>query len=328
MGRYILRRILYMIPTMVIISMISFAIIQAPPGDYLTTMLANMAEAGGDLSREQVAALRAVYGLDEGLHVQYWRWITNILLHGNFGYSFEWGKPVSALIWERLGWTFVISLLTLLFTWLVALPIGILSAVRRYSLFDYSVTFVGFIGLAVPHFMAALVLMYVSLAYFGTSVGGLFSPEFLDAPWSAARAWDLALHLWIPVLVLGLGGTAQLVRIMRANLSDELSRPYVVTARAKGLSETTVLLRYPVRVALNPFISTVGWVLPALVSGATVTAIALNLPTSGPLLLRALLAQDMYLAGAFVLMLSILTLIGTLASDILLAALDPRVRLQ
>jgi len=325
---FIVRRIVYMIPTLFVVSVISFLIIQAPPGDFLTTLVANMTDSGGVVTTEQLAALRAAYGLDEPIYIQYIRWIGNILFYGNFGYSFDWGQPVSNLIWDRLGWTFLISVLTLLVTWMVALPIGIISAARKYSLFDYGATLVGFIGLAIPHFLAALVLMYISFSYFGTSVGGLFSPEFVDAPWSWARFRDLALHLWIPIVVLGLGGTASLIRIMRANLIDEISRPYVVTARSKGLREVTVLMRYPVRVALNPFVSSAGWLLPSLVSGATVTAIALNLPTSGPLLLRALLTQDMYLAGAFVLMLSVLTLVGTLLSDVLLALLDPRIRFQ
>jgi len=314
-----------MIPTVVIISLVSFAIIQLPPGDYLTTLTAGL-EAGEQVSQGQLHYLTERYGLDKPLHVQYWRWMSGIILRGDFGQSFEWNRPVKDLIWERIGLSFMLSLSTLLFVWAIAFPIGILVAVRQYSLWDYFWTFIGFIGLATPNFMLALILMYVAFRYFGQSVGGLFSPDFVDVPWSWARVLDMLKHLWIPIIVLGTSQTASLIRIMRANLLDELHKPYVTTARAKGMSEISLLAKYPVRVALNPFVSTVGWVLPRLVSGSVVTAVVLNLPISGPLMLRALKAQDMYLAGSFILLLSTLTIIGTLLSDILLAWLDPRVR--
>ncbi|OIO88294.1 MAG: ABC transporter permease [Anaerolineae bacterium CG2_30_64_16] len=314
-----------MIPTVVIISLVSFAIIQLPPGDYLTTLTAGL-EAGEQVSQGQLHYLTERYGLDKPLHVQYWRWMSGIILRGDFGQSFEWNRPVKDLIWERIGLSFMLSLSTLLFVWAIAFPIGILVAVRQYSLWDYFWTFIGFIGLATPNFMLALILMYVAFRYFGQSVGGLFSPDFVDVPWSWARVLDMLKHLWIPIIVLGTSQTASLIRIMRANLLDELHKPYVTTARAKGMSEISLLAKYPVRVALNPFVSTVGWVLPRLVSGSVVTAVVLNLPISGPLMLRALKAQDMYLAGSFILLLSTLTIIGTLLSDILLAWLDPRIR--
>jgi peptide/nickel transport system permease protein len=252
--------------------------------------------------------------------------MSGILLRGDFGHSFEWDLPVKALLWERLSLTLILSLSTLLFTWVVAFPIGIYSAVKQYSLGDYLFTTIGFVGLAIPNFLLALVLMYISFKYLNQSVGGLFSPDYIDAPWNWAKFMDLMGHLWIPVMILGTAGTAGLIRIMRANLLDELRKPYVKTARAKGLSETKLLLKYPVRVALNPFISTIGWTLPILVSGSAIVSVVLSLPTTGPLLLRALIAQDMYLAGSFILMLGILTIIGTLISDILLAWLDPRIR--
>jgi peptide/nickel transport system permease protein len=323
---YFARRLLYMIPTLFAISLVSFLIIQLPPGDYLSTLVANLAAQGDQIDGARLAALRERYGLGEPFHVQYWKWISGILLHGDFGHSFEWNRPVSSLIWQRLGLTFVLSLSTLLFIWAVAFPTGIYSAVRKYSVGDYVATFFGFVGLAIPNFLLALVLMYVSFKVFNQSVGGLFSPQYIEAPWSWPKVVDLFSHLWIPMLVLGTAGTAGLIRIMRANLLDELHKPYVETARAKGLPEGRLLLKYPVRVALNPFVSTVGWVLPELVSGAAIVSIVLSLPTTGPLLLRALKAQDMYLAGSFIMMLSVLTVIGTLLSDLLLAWLDPRIR--
>ncbi len=325
---YIAKRIVYMIPTMIGISFIAFAIIQLPPGDYLTSLMAAMTQQGQTIDSATEAGLRARYGLDQPFLVQYWKWISGIVFRGDFGWSFEWGQPVSRLLGQTLPLTLIVSAASLAFVWIVALPIGIYSAVRRYSLGDHVFTLFGFLGLAIPNFLLALTLMYVAYDYFGQNVGGLFSPEYENAAWSWARFKDFMAHLWIPVIVIGTSGTASLIRIMRANLSDELNRPYVVTARAKGLSEFTVIMRYPVRIALNPFISTIGWVLPALVSGVTITAIVLNLPTAGPILIRALVAQDMYLAGSFILLLSILTLIGTLLSDILLAILDPRIRFQ
>ena len=325
--RFILKRILWMIPFLFAVSVVSFLLIQAPPGDYLTTYIARLAESNELLDQASIENLRARFGLDQPLYVQYFKWIWNVL-HGDFGMSFEWRQPVSDLVWGRMGLTLCLSLATLLFTWAVAFPIGVYSAVRKYSIGDYLATTIGFIGLATPNFLLALVLMYVGVVHFGADVGGLFSPEYQNAPWSWGKVGDLMAHLWLPVVVLGTGATASLIRIMRANLLDELNKPYVDTARAKGLSEFWLLMKYPVRVALNPFVSTIGWVLPNLVSGAVVTAIVLSLPTAGPLMLQALLSQDMYLAGAFVLLLSSLTVIGMLISDILLVLLDPRVRYE
>ncbi|GHV91689.1 ABC transporter permease [Spirochaetia bacterium] len=326
MIKFIIKRVLYMIPTLIGISILSFFIIQLPPGDYLTSQIAGMEEQGQTIDTATLDALRARYGLNQPFIVQYWKWISAIVFRGDFGESFEWKRPVTDMIWGRLGLTFVLSFITLLFIWIIAFPVGIYSAVKKYSIGDYIFTFFGFIGLAIPNFLFALTLMYFAFSKLGQSVGGLFSPNFQEAPWSWAKFVDLMQHIWIPMIVLGMAGTANLIRTMRANLMDELKKPYVVTARAKGLSESGLLIKYPVRVALNPFISTVGWILPNLVSGSTVVSIVLNLPTTGPLLLRALQAQDMYLAGAFILMLSTLTVIGTLLSDILLALADPRIR--
>jgi peptide/nickel transport system permease protein len=326
MLRYVVKRLIYMIPTLFGMSIIAFLIIQLPPGDYITSMIASMEDSGQNMDPAQIARLREIYGFDDPVWMQYWTWICGILLRGDFGHSFEWNRPVADLIWERMGSTLAISLASLLFVWAVSLPIGIYSAVRRHSIGDYTFTFLGFIGLAVPNFILALTLMYLSYKYFGQSVGGLYSPAFLDAPWSWAKFQDLLAHLWIPVIVIGTNGTAALIRILRANLSDELNKPYVITAKAKGLPEYRVVIKYPVRIALNPFVSAIGWVLPELISGVTITAIVLNLPTAGPLLLRALIAQDMYLAGSFILLMGVLTLIGMLVSDVLLALLDPRIR--
>ena len=327
MAGYILRRILYMIPTLFGMSLISFLIIQLPPGDYLTSLLATMSDSGQTIDPAQVELLKSIYGLDQPFYVQYFKWIWGILTRGDFGYSFEWNQPVSKLIWERMGSTLLISVLSLVFVWAVSFPIGLYSAVNRNSIGDHLFTLVGFLGLAIPNFILALVLMYVAFAWFGQSVGGLNSPEFAEAPWSWDKLMDLLAHLWIPVIIIGSSGTAALIRILRANLTDELNKPYVLTARAKGLPEHLVVLIYPVRIALNPFVSALGWVLPHLVSGVTIVAIVLNLPTAGPLLFRALVSQDMYLAGSFILLLSALTLVGMLVSDVLLALLDPRIRL-
>ena len=323
---FVVKRVLYMVPTLVLISMVSFAIIQLPPGDYLSTLAARLEAQGGELDREQYTFLRERYGLDQPIIVQYWKWVSGIVLNGDFGLSFHFRRPVDELIWSRLGLTLAISLATVVFVYLVAIPIGIYSAVRKYSIGDYIATFIGFIGLAIPNFLLALVLMYVALTQFGQNVGGLFSAHYVDAPWSWGKFLDLLTHMWIPIIVVGTASTASLIRYMRANLLDELPKPYVVTARAKGLPETRLLMKYPVRVASNPIVSRLGWELPDLVSGELIVAVVLSLPTTGPLLLQALVAQDMYLAGSFIMMLSILTVIGTLASDILLAWLDPRIR--
>ena len=326
MLNYVIKRLIYMIPTLFGMSLIAFAIIQLPPGDYVTSMLASMADSGQNIDPAQLDALRQSYGFNDPLWLQYVKWISGILLRGDFGYSFEWNRPVADLIWERMGSTLAISLASLVFVWAVSLPIGIYSAMRRHSVGDYGFTLLGFIGLAIPNFIMALVLMYFSYKYMGQSVGGLFSPEYVEAPWSWGKFLDLLAHLWIPIIVIGTNGTAALIRILRANLTDELNKPYVVTAKAKGLPEYKAVIKYPVRIALNPFVSAIGWVLPELISGVTITAIVLNLPTAGPLLLRALISQDMYLAGSFILLMGVLTLVGMLISDILLALLDPRIR--
>jgi peptide/nickel transport system permease protein len=323
---YIIRRILTMIPTLVAISIISFIIIQLPPGDFLTTYVAQLSLSGESVDQSELDALRQRFGLDQPLYKQYLYWAWNFL-HGDMGHSFEWNRPVSSLIAERLPITILLSTCTIIFTWAVSIPIGIYSAVRQYSWMDYLLTLIGFIGLATPNFLFALVLLWLSYAYLGMSIGGLFSPEFAEASWSFAKLVDLLKHLWIPVLIVGTAHTAKFIRIIRGNLLDELTKPYVTTARAKGLTETRLLLKYPVRVAINPLVSTIGWTLPELISGIAITAVVLNLPTSGPLLLSALLSQDMHLAGSFIMLLSCLTVIGTLVSDILLAWVDPRIRL-
>ncbi len=325
---FVIRRLAYMVPTLLAVSVVAFAIIHLPPGDYLTTLMSDWASQGGAVEAGTLATLRERYGLDQPIYVQYLKWIGGILLRGDFGVSFEFNKPVADVIWGRLGYTFLISFITLLFIWMIALPIGIYSAVRQYSIGDYVATFFGFIGLAIPNFLLALVLMYLSVRYLDQSVGGLFSPDMVDAPWSLERVLDFARHVWVPVVVVGMAGLASLIRILRANLLDELFKPYVVTARAKGMSEFRLLMRYPVRVALNPLISTLGWILPALVSGEIITSVVLSLPTTGPMLLRSLVSQDMYLAGSLILMLSTLTIVGTLISDLLLAWADPRIRYQ
>ena len=326
MLRYVIKRLLYMIPTLFGMSIIAFLIIQLPPGDYITSMIASMSDNGQNADPSQIEALRRAYGFDDPVWVQYFKWITGIIFRGDFGYSFQWNRPVADLIWERMGSTLAISVASLLFVWAVSLPIGIYSAIRRHSVGDYAFTFLGFIGLAVPNFILALTLMYVSYKFLGQSVGGLFSPEYVEQDWSWGKFLDLLAHLWIPIIVIGTNGTAALIRILRANLTDELNKPYVITAKAKGLPEYKVVLKYPVRIALNPFVSAIGWVLPELVSGVTITAIVLNLPTAGPLLLQALISQDMYLAGSFILLMGVLTLVGMLISDLLLALLDPRIR--
>jgi peptide/nickel transport system permease protein len=316
-----------MIPTLFVISVISFTIIELPPGDYLTAYMANLAASGTQATQEQIASLQQLYGLDQPVHIRYAKWIWR-LLQGDMGMSFEWNRPVADLIWERMALTFVLSLLTILFVWLIAFPIGIYSAVRQYSFLDYLFTSLSFIGLGLPSFMIALVLLWVAFDYWGVALTGLFSAEYSEAPWSVGKVIDLMKHIWVPVLILGTGGAAGLIRTMRANLLDELSKPYVVSARANGLSEWRLLFKYPVRIAINPFISTIGWYLPQLVSGSVIVAVVLSLPITGPLLLSALLNQDMYLAGSFIMMLSVLTVIGTLISDILLAWVDPRIRYE
>lgn len=327
MLQYIIQRLLLMTITLVAVSLVSFVIIELPPGDYVTAYAATLASSGDSVDQARLDSLRKQFGLDLPIYQRYFKWTWDIL-HGDFGYSFVWNKPVSELIWERIGLTFVISFSALMVTWVLGFIIGVFSAVRQYSFGDYLFTTFSFIGLGIPDFLLALVLLWIGFRYFNTNVGGLFSREYQTAAWSIAKFIDLLKHLWVPLIVLGVGGTAGLIRIMRANLLDELRKPYVETARAKGVSEKRLLLRYPVRIALNPFISTAGWALPGLINGATIISVVLSLPTAGPLLLNALLAQDMYLAASFILILSALTVIGTLISDILLAWLDPRIRYQ
>jgi peptide/nickel transport system permease protein len=327
MLNYIIRRVLLMIPTLVAISVLIFIIIQLPPGDIITSRLQELQAEGQDISEEQIEALRARYNLNDPLHIQYFKWIGGILV-GNMGYSVMYGQSVNNLIWERLGFTLLITFSATLLTWLIAFPVGVYSALRQYSVLDYAATLMAFVGLATPNFLLALVLMYLGYEWFGIAVGGLFSPEYASADWSMGKLGDLLAHLWIPAVVIGMGGTAGMVRIMRANLLDELGKPYVTTALAKGLHPIRLVIKYPLRIAINPFISTVGWMLPHLISGAAIIAVVLSLPTTGPLLLDSLKNQDMYLAGSFLLMLSALTVIGTLLSDILLAITDPRIRYE
>jgi peptide/nickel transport system permease protein len=324
---YIGRRALLAVFTVWAISMLAFVIIQLPPGDYVSSYIAQMAAMGSVVSDEEAQTLRIQYGLGQPIYVQYWKWMKQIA-EGNFGFSMEWRRPVTEVIGERLWLTVIVAVAALILTWVLALPIGIYSAVRQYSLGDYLATFIGFIGLAVPNFLLALVILYFGFTLFNANIGGLFSPELQDAPWSLARVWDLLKHLPVPALILGLAGTAQQIRIMRANLLDELRKPYVVTARSKGLSETRVIVKYPVRIALNPFASTIGYTLPYIVSGSIIVSLVLGLPTVGPLLLKALISQDMFLAGTIVLLLGVMTVIGTLISDIVLVWIDPRIRLE
>ncbi len=323
---FIIRRVLWAFPTLVAVSFISFVIIQLPPGDYVTAMVAEMRNQGEYVTAAQEAAMRSQLGLNDPVLLQYWRWISDIIFRGDFGHSFHWKAPVSELIWGRLSITLTLSMLSLVFTWIIAIPVGVYSATRQYSAFDYIFTVFGFLGKGIPDFLLALILMWLGFAWMNIDVGGLLSPQFEDQPWSLAKVGNLLTHIWIPLVVLATGGAAGLIRVMRANMLDELGKPYVETAYAQGLSERQVVWRYPVRVALNPFISTVGWALPALFSGDIVTAVVLNLPTTGPLLLQALKMQDMYLAGSFILILSVFTVVGTLISDLLLAWSDPRIR--
>jgi len=323
---YVIRRVLQFIPLLAVISVLTFALIELPPGDYLTMHIIQLEQSGTMPSEEEIARLTMQYGLDKPITQRYLLWIWNIIRHGNFGRSFQWEKPVSEIIGERILLTVVISLSTLVFVWGTSIPIGIYAATHQYSFFDYAFTFLGFIGMAVPGFLLALVVMYFAFAYLDISVTGLFSPDFVDAPWSWARVWDMLKRLWVPIIVIGISGTAALIRVMRGTLLDELRKQYVTTARAKGVSERKLLFKYPVRIAINPMLSTIGWLLPRIVSGSAIVSIVLNLPTTGPVLLRALLSQDMYLAGSFVMILSALTITGTLISDILLALVDPRIR--
>ncbi len=326
MGQFMIKRALLMIPTMVAISFVAFLIITLPPGDFVDRIAATAAQDGDRMTDAEIGALREAYGLNRPLLIQYADWVWGMVSRGDFGTSFFYSLPVDQLIWDRLGLTSLLSILTLVFIWIVAIPIGIYSAVRKYSLGDYVFTFFGFIGLAVPNFLLALALLYISFRYLGLSVGGLFSPEYIDAPWSLAKFGDLMAHIWIPMIVLGTAGTAAVIRTIRANLLDELHRPYVTTARAKGMPEHRVLAKYPVRHALNPFVSSLNEIFVQIVSGSTIVSVVLGLQTTGPLLLEALKQEDMYLAATLIMFLGFMTVIGTLFSDILLAWLDPRIR--
>jgi peptide/nickel transport system permease protein len=325
---YILRRVAMMIPTLVVVSIVSFFIIQLPPGDFLSSYVAQLSVQGDYVDQAVIDALERRYGLGQPVYLQYWKWISGIIARGDWGQSMEWQKPVKDLIWERIGLTMVLSTTTMLFSWLVSIPIGVYSATHQYSLLDYGLSFVSFVGRGMPGFLLALIVMYFAMSVFKLNVGGLFSNEYILAPWSWAKFVDMAKHIWIPILILAVGSTAGLIRITRANTLDELHKPYVTTARAKGVKENKLLWKYPVRVAMNPFFSTVGWSLANLISGSTLVAAVLSLQTTGPMMLRALTSQDMYLAGSFLLLLSTLTVIGTLLSDILLAWVDPRIRLS
>lgn len=328
MAQYILRRFLLFIPMFFLLSLISFTVIQLPPGSYVDTLLANMQSRGLVVEESEVNRLTAQYGLDKPFLEQYVLWISNFLLKGDLGTSFSENRPVREILAERVPLTMAISLISISLVWLIAIPIGVYSATHQYSPFDYFFTFIGLIGLSLPGFLFALVLMWWAYSTYGYAVTGLFSVEYADAPWSLDKFVDLLRHIWLPILVLSLTGTAGLIRVMRANLLDELRKQYVITARSKGLSERRLLWKYPIRVAFNPIVSTIGWLLPAIVGGESLVAIILNLRTVGPALLSAVRFQDMYLAGGIVMILSTLTLIGSLISDLLLAWLDPRIRLS
>jgi peptide/nickel transport system permease protein len=326
MFSYIVMRFLRLIPQVFLISILAFVIIQLPPGDYLTEHLNRLRSSGATLDQAEIDRLTRMYGLDQPMHIQYLKWITRIVTHFDFGYSFQWNEPVNDIIGSRLGATFGIALGTTIFVWLMALPIGVFVAVKQYTAADYFFTFLGFIGLAVPGFLLALVLMYVAIAKFHIQVGGLFSPDYQTAAWGWLKFVDLLKHLWLPIVILGIGGTANLIRTMRATMLDELRKQYVTVARAKGLSEFQMLIRYPVRIAINPLIATIGWLLPWFFSGGMIVEIVLNLPTAGPVLWHALIGQDMYTAGAYVMITGGLTAIGSLVSDVMLAVIDPRIR--
>jgi peptide/nickel transport system permease protein len=324
---YIVHRLLVMIPTMLAISLIIFVIIQLPPGDYFESHIAELQSQGETVDMEKIEFLRREYGFDRPILEQYVLWVWN-MLHGDFGYSFEFRLPVSEVVGDRLYLTALVSFVTIVFTWIVSFPIGLYSAVRQYSVGDYVLTFFGFIGLATPNFLLALVLIYIANIYFGTSVGGLMDAQYIDQPWTWPKILSVLEHIWIPVIVIGTSGTAGMIRRLRANLLDELEKQYVVTGRAKGLPPLKLLLKYPFRLSLNFFIADIGSLLPSIISGAAVVEIILSLPTTGPMLLGALRSQDMFLAGSFLLFLAGLTVVGVLISDLALAVLDPRIRLQ
>lgn len=324
---FILRRLGVMLLTLLFVSMVTFFIIQLPPGDYLTTKIANLAMSGEAAEMSQIDELRSQYGLDKPLVVQYGKWVWG-MIQGDLGNSFLKERPVSALIWDRLGYTTLIAVLAMLAAWIVSLPIGVYAAVRQYGWIDYIATFFGLVGMATPPFLLALLLLFFANRYWGQSLGGLFSEQYINAPWSFGKFFDLLQHLWLPVIILSVGAMGSMIRTVRANLLDQIQLPYVDTARAKGMPEWKLILKYPTRLAINPLISTIGWMLPSLISASVIVDVVLSLPTTGPLLLEALLAQDMFLAGAIVMMLAVLTMLGTLISDVLLAWADPRIRFE
>jgi len=323
---YIVRRFFIAILTIIAASILAFVVMQLPPGDFITSYMALLQSQGTVVTAEEEEAIRVQYGLDKPMYMQYFRWIEQ-MSKGNFGVAFEYNRPVGEIIGDRLFLTMVVSVAAIVFIWVLALPIGIYSAVRQYSPGDYLFTFIGFLGIAIPNFMLALIILYVQFKYFGVrQIGGLFSQDYQLAAWSGAKVWDMVKHLPLPAFILGMAGMAELIRIMQANLLDELRKPYVVTARAKGLSEMRVIMKYPVRAALNPFASTVGYLFPFIVSGSIIVSLVLSLPTVGPLLFKALIAQDLFLAGTILLMLAVLTVAGTFISDLILMWIDPRIR--
>ncbi len=326
MFAYLIHRLFIMVPTLLAISVLIFVIIQLPPGDYLTTLVNELQSQGETVNQEKLDFLRQQYGFDKSLVEQYLMWVAG-MAQGDFGYAFEYNLPVTEVVGDRLLLSMIVAIGTIIFTYLVAFPIGVYSATHQYSVTDHTLTFIGFLGLATPNFLLALIFLYFANVTFGTSIGGLMDPSYIDAPWSGGKILSILEHLWIPVVVIGTSGTAGMIRRLRANLLDELEKPYVVTARAKGLPPMRAL-KYPLRMALNPFISDIGNLLPQIISGATIVAVVLSLPTTGPLLLRALQSQDMYLAGFLLMCLAVLTVIGVFISDIALAALDPRIRLH
>jgi peptide/nickel transport system permease protein len=327
MLRFIVKRLLLLPLLLLLFTVIVFILVQAPPGDFLTSYVAMLAMSGSSMDAAQVEALQQQFGLDKPIYVQYLRWLESIV-RGNFGLSLEYQRPNSELIGERLTVTVLLALFAFVITWLVAIPAGIYSAMHKNTFLDYLFALLNYIGVATPNFMLALILMWFAFSNFGLMITGLFSPEYVQAPWSMGKLIDLSKHIWVPAIVLGIAGTARLTRIMRANLLDELNKPYVVTARAKGMAEWKLVVKYPVRLAFNPIISTIGWYLPQLFSGSLIVATVMNLPNIGPLLLRALIQQDMYLAGSILLIYCFLTVVGTLLSDILLALFDPRIRME
>ena len=328
MLNFLLRRTVFMFVALFAVSVISFFIINLPKGDYVTAYIAQLQATGSLVDAEEAINLRKFYGIDRPLYIQYFKWIWQVIAEQNLGFSFEYNQPVTVVIAERLLLTVILAIATVIFIWIVAIPIGIISAVKQYSIWDYIFTFLGFIGLAIPDFMIALIMMYLFFVWFDFSPGGLFSPEYAQAAWSWGRVKDLIEHMYLPIVVLGTAGTASLIRITRANLLDELAKPYVVTARAKGLSEWKVIAKYPVRIALNPAISLTAYILPFLISGSVIVGVVLSLPTVGPMLVKALVAQDMYLGGGIILLIGFMTVIGTFISDLLLLWIDPRIRFE